>query len=62
MKKRTVSILLAAMIALSMTACGNSKDQEEQMNVTTQESEEQETQETANQAGTSVQSSSNISG
>ena len=36
MKKRTVSILLAAMLALSMTACGNSRDQEEQTNVTAQ--------------------------
>lgn len=36
MKKRTVSILLAAMLALSMTACGNSKDQEEQSNAAAQ--------------------------
>lgn len=66
MKKRTVSILLAAMLALSMTACGNSKDQEEQSNAATQGSEE-ETQETTdtsaeegNQNAASAQGGSNM--
>lgn len=66
MKKRTISILLAAMLVLSMTACGNSKDQEEQSNVTAQESEE-ETQETTdtpseeeNQNAASAQGGSNM--
>ena len=67
MKKRTVSILLAAMLALSMTACENSKDQEAQTNATTQESEEADTQETTdtpaeetNQNDTSAQGGSNM--
>ncbi len=67
MKKRTVSILLATMLAFSMTACGNSKDQEEQTNVTTQESEEADTPETTdtpaeetNQNDTSAQGGSNM--
>ena len=61
MKKRIVSILLAAMLALSMTACGNSKDQEEQTNVTTQESKEADTpEEETNQNDTSAQGGSNM--
>lgn len=67
MKKRTVSILLAAILAFSMTACGNSKDQEEQMNVTSQESEKADTQETTdtpaeetNQHDVSAQGGSNM--
>lgn len=67
MKKRTVSILLAAMLAFSMTACGNSKDQEEQTNVTTQESEEADTtkttdtpEEETDQNDTSAQGGSNM--
>lgn len=66
MKKRTISILLAATLALSMTACGNSKDQEEQSNAAAQGSEE-ETQETTdtsaeegNQNAASAQGDSNM--
>lgn len=67
MKKRTVSILLAAMLALSMTACGNSNAQAEQTNVTIQENEEADTQESADtsaeetsQNDTSAQNGSNM--
>lgn len=44
MKKRTVSILLAAMLTLSMTACGNDKNQEEETNAAAQETQQTETQ------------------
>lgn len=46
MKKRTISILLAAMLVFSMTACGNSEDQDEQTNAAVQEIAETDTQET----------------
>lgn len=51
MKKRTVSILLAAMLALSMTACGNDKNQEEETNAAAQETQQTETQQTETQQG-----------
>lgn len=61
MKKRTVSILFAAMLALSMTACGNNENQEEQTNVTTKKSEATDTTtEETNQNDSSTQGGSNM--
>ena len=61
MKKRSVSILLAAMLALSMTACGNDKNQEEETNVAAQENQQAETREEANPTDdSSVSGSSNM--
>lgn len=60
MKKRTISILLAAMLAFSMTACGNGRNQEEQTNAATQESEETDTQGTTDVAASETEETTDL--